>query len=256
MRTFLAFFQKEWMEHIRTSRLLVLSILFILFGIMNPALAKITPWLMESMAAELEDSGFIINEITVDALTSWTQFYKNIPMALIAFVLLFSGILVNEFQKGTLIPIVTKGYSRWKIITAKFITLLSVWTAGYFICYGITYFYNNYFWDNSIAGHHLIAALFYWVFGIMVISFMMLFSSFSKNTGTVLLGCGGCVAFMYMLGMIGKIKDYLPTRLMDGMSILTSVYDVSDYFWALTISIVISILSFILSIICFSRTNL
>ena len=43
MRAFLAFMKKEWMEQIRSSRLVVLTILFVLFGIMNPAIAKLTP---------------------------------------------------------------------------------------------------------------------------------------------------------------------------------------------------------------------
>lgn len=253
MKTFFAFYKKEWMELIRTSKLLVISVLFILFGIMNPALAKLTPWLMETMSAELEDSGFVVTEVTVDALTSWTQFYKNIPMALIAFVLLLSGILVNELQKGTLIPIVTKGYPKWKIITAKAATLFMVWTIGYFLCYGITYFYNRYFWDNSIAKHHFVAALFVWCFGVMIISFIMLFSTLSQSTGTVLLGCGGCVAVMYMLEMIGKIRDYIPTKLMSGMSILTATCEVSDYYKALVVCIIITVLNLVISILKFNK---
>ncbi|MGN0437831.1 MAG: ABC transporter permease subunit [Lachnospiraceae bacterium] len=253
MKTFFAFFKKEWIELIRTSKLLVISILFILFGIMNPALAKLTPWMMKTMSEELEESGFVINEISVDALTSWTQFYKNIPMALIAFVLLFSGILVNELQKGTLISIFAKGYARWKIITAKFAILITVWTGGYFACYAITYFYNSYFWDNAIATQHFIAALFTWCFGIMMISFIMLFSTFSQNTGTVLLGSGGCVAAMYLLSMIGKIKDYLPIKLLDGMSILTDTCEVSDYYKALIVCIIITILNSVISVLKFSK---
>ena len=56
MRTLGAFLKKEWMEQIRNSRLLILVLLFLLFGIMNPAVAKITPWLMEMMAESLEGS--------------------------------------------------------------------------------------------------------------------------------------------------------------------------------------------------------
>lgn len=50
MRAFLAFMKKEWMEQIRSSRLIILAILFLMFGIMNPAIAKLTPWLFEVMA--------------------------------------------------------------------------------------------------------------------------------------------------------------------------------------------------------------
>ena len=115
-----AFLKKEWMELVRTGRLLLLLLIFILFGIMNPAIAKLTPWIMVEQLAE---SGLALTAVTVDAMTSWTQFYKNIPMALGVFVLLHSGIFTTEYQKGTLIPVVTKGLSRPRIAAAKTILL-------------------------------------------------------------------------------------------------------------------------------------
>ena len=88
MKAFFAFFKKEVLESARSGKLLFLTLLFCAFGIMNPAIAKLTPWLLEIMADELAGSGMTVTEVTVDALTSWTQFFKNIPMALIAFVLM------------------------------------------------------------------------------------------------------------------------------------------------------------------------
>lgn len=54
MKSLLAFMKKEWMEQVRSGRLLILVIIFILLGIMNPAVAKLTPWLLEMMADSLE----------------------------------------------------------------------------------------------------------------------------------------------------------------------------------------------------------
>ena len=53
MKGFIAFFNKEVRELGRTGRLLLLGILGVIFGIMNPAIAKLTPWLMEQMAEEI-----------------------------------------------------------------------------------------------------------------------------------------------------------------------------------------------------------
>ena len=92
MKSLIAFMKKEIMEQIRSGKVMILGILFVMFGVMNPAVAKLTPWLMEIFAESLEGSGIIITEVTVTALDSWMQFYKNIPMALIAFVLLQSSI--------------------------------------------------------------------------------------------------------------------------------------------------------------------
>lgn len=63
MKSLLAFMKKEWMEQVRSGRLLILVIIFILLGIMNPAVAKLTPWLLEMMADSLEASGMTVTAV-------------------------------------------------------------------------------------------------------------------------------------------------------------------------------------------------
>ena len=87
MRQLSAFLRKEGMEFIRTGKIWILLIIFILFGIMNPAIAKLTPWMVETMSDSLAESGMVLTEVKVNAITSWNQFYKNISMALIIFAL-------------------------------------------------------------------------------------------------------------------------------------------------------------------------
>ena len=80
MISLIAFIKKEMMEQLRSGKLMLLGILFVLFGIMNPAIAKITPWLLETMADSLAESGMIVTDVTVSAMDSWVQFFKNIPI--------------------------------------------------------------------------------------------------------------------------------------------------------------------------------
>lgn len=100
---------------------------------MNPAIAKLLPWLLEIMSEQLAENGMYITEIQVDALTSWTQFFKNMPILLIVFIVMFSSILTAEYQKGTLINVVTKGMKRWKILISKLLTMFVFWMVGYLI---------------------------------------------------------------------------------------------------------------------------
>ncbi len=242
MNSFLAFLKKEWMEWSRSGRIFILLLVFVLFGIMNPAIAKATPWMMEMMAESLEGNGLVVTEVTVDALTSWTQFYKNIPMALIIFVLLCSGSFTSEFQKGTLIPVLTKGLSRWKIVMAKSVMMFISWTACYWICFGITYAYNAFYWDNSIATHAGFAAMCYWLFGLLVLSFMVLFSTLSLSNTTVLLGTGGTVLAFYLIGLLPQLEYATPMELTDSMSILTGLTIPNDYMAPIAISAVLSVI--------------
>ena len=131
MRSWYAFARKEMQESVRSGKLVLFFLLFLLFGIMNPAMTKMTPWLMETLAGSLEESGMMITTMEVTAMSSWMQYYKNIPVAIILFLLLFGGSQAAEYQKGTLIPILTKGLDRWKVVLAKAAVILLLWTAGY-----------------------------------------------------------------------------------------------------------------------------
>lgn len=73
---------------------------FVLLGIMNPAIAKMTPWVLENLAGSLSESGLAVTAVPVDAMTSWTQFFKNMPIGLLVFVLLESSIFTKEYQSG------------------------------------------------------------------------------------------------------------------------------------------------------------
>lgn len=251
-----AFLKKEWMELVRTGRLLLLLLVFILFGIMNPAIAKLTPWMMEIMAGQLAESGFTLTAVTVDAMTSWSQFYKNIPMALLLFVLLFGGIFTSEYQKGTLIPVVTKGLSRRRITAAKMVLLLGTWTVLYFLCYGITYGYNAYFWDNGIARYPLLGAVCCWLFGVWVLAWLLLFSTIAESSTQVLLGTGAVVLGVYVPGLFPKPGRILPGKLLDGMNLLSGNSVPGDYYVSIGGACGMAAVCLLLAFLCFDRKKL
>lgn len=256
MRQFFSFVKKECMELSRNGKLIILSILFILFGIMNPAMAKLTPWLLETMSDQLADSGMIITEVTVDAMSSWTQFFKNTPVALVVFIIMLGGSFTVEYQRGTLVNMVTKGMKRWKILTAKLLVTEGMWTLCYFGCFGITYGYNAYFWDNSIARHLWFAVVSYWLCGMWLVSVIPLASAFSDSSAPVLLAVGAAYLLPTFLGMFPKIKVYLPTHLMDSMDLLTGAAEPKDYLKALAVAGILFIANIIIGIAGFNRRKL
>ena len=118
MKSTFAFLKKEFMGNFRSGKIFLIVGLFLLFGLMNPATAWVTPMLYDLMAEALEASGIVVGEYTVSAFDSWLQFFSNIPMALIAFVLIYSGTFTSEYSSGTLVLILTKGLSRSKVLLA------------------------------------------------------------------------------------------------------------------------------------------
>lgn len=256
MKPLLSFMKKEYLEVTRTGKLIILMLLFVLFGIMNPAIAKLTPWMMKMFSDSMTGSGVIITNIQVDAMTSWTQFFKNIPMALIAYVLLFSDIFTKEYKSGTLLLVLTKGLSRYKVVLAKTLLLLSLWTLGYGICFAITYGYNAYFWDNGIANNLFSSVVIWWLFGVWVICLIVLFSSLLQNNTGVTLCTGGTVLLAYLLGIIPKVTVYLPTMLMDTNSLLIGSEGIDAYIKAIVVAAVLCIVCVAVSIPVINKKQL
>ena len=72
-----AYIKKEWMEWTRTGRGLILLIIFIFFGIFNPAMAKLTPWLYEMLEDSIGQSGLQVISVEVDKIKH-TRFIREI----------------------------------------------------------------------------------------------------------------------------------------------------------------------------------
>ena len=256
MRAIIAFTKKEITEQMRTGKVLFLGILFILFGIMNPAVAKLTPWLMEMMADSLAESGMIITQVSVTALDSWMQFYKNIPMALIAFVLLEAGIFTKEYKSGTLVLSLTKGLKRRDVVLSKSLTLILLWTVSYWLYFGVTYAYTVYYWDNLVVSYLMPSVVLWWVFGLWILSLMVFFSTLcSSNTG-VLVGTGGVAFGFYLLSIIPKVAKYLPTLLADGNSLIYGQKEPGEYLTALIVTAVTGLALFGVSFPLFNKKQL
>ncbi len=256
MRQLKAFIKKELLEQLRGGRAVILGILFCLFGIMNPATAKMLPWLLAIMSEQLAESGMHITEIEVDAMTSWTQFFKNMPMLLIVFIVMFSGIMTAEYQKGTLINVITKGLKRWKILISKLLIMSVFWTAGYLITFAITYGYNAYFWDNHIAQNLCFAAFGYYFVGLWLISIVLLASAVLKSASGVTFFAGAAVIISYLSGFLPALREYVPTFLLNANELLMGAADRSRCSAAVGITLFLMVFNGVLSVLLFNKRML
>jgi len=256
MKTRFAFIKKELLAQMRSGKVWILLALFLAFGIMNPAIAKLTPWLLDILADSLAENGMTVTEVTVSAMDSWLQFFKNMPIALIALVLLEASILTKEYSEGTLILSLTKGLARYKVIVAKACVLLMLFSVGYWLCFSVTYAYNDFFWDNSVAKNLMLSAVCWWLFGVCVLSFMTVFSTLCTTSSGVLIGTGATVLASYLLGLLPRIRSLLPTCLTDGNSLIYGIKDASDYTAAIRIGAAMSIACLAVSIPIFNKKRL
>ncbi len=255
MRAFGAFLKKEYLDLLRSGKLCILGILFCLFGIMNPAIAKLTPLLMDLLSDSLAESGMTVTGVSIDAITSWTQFFKNIPMVLIAFACIFGNIFTKEYESGTLLLVLTKGMPRYKVYISKVVVQIFLWSLGYWTCFAITYGYNAFYWDNSVAVGLIPAVISYWVFGTWVIFLLTFMSVLSRSYIGVLLGAGASVLLCYLISLIPIIAPYLPTALTDATQMLQP-FDAATYFKPYTVTALTGLGLLILGIPFFNRKRI
>ncbi|MCQ2499336.1 MAG: hypothetical protein MJ133_10185 [Lachnospiraceae bacterium] len=227
MKKMMAFIKKEWMELKRGGKLVVSFIVFMLFAVLDAGIAKLTPVLFDLMADELADQGLNIIQTDVTAAQCWDQFNGNLLVLFIVFVIMFAGILVNEYQKGTLVLIVTKGMPRKGIYFAKLIMIVAVWTVNYAMMTALTWFYGDYYWDNSIMHHMFGAIMGIWLFGVMLCCLIMFFSTIVKGMSGVLLCIGGFAFTCSIIGFVPGVDKYLPTTLSDMMTVMRGGADIS-----------------------------
>lgn len=211
MNAYKAFVKKEWMEWVRTYKLLIMAAVFLMLGIMGPLSARYLPELMKSMMAEVVN----ITLPPPSERDAWEQFFKNVcQIGLIVFVLALSGTLAGEYTAGTLTHLVPKGLSRRSVILAKATMAGTVWTGAYLLCFGASLFYTRFFWEPGIPVIRLaLAVLGLWLFGIFLISAVLLGGALFRSTYACLLFTGGVVAVQFLVNLLPSAGAYLPLAL-------------------------------------------
>ena len=256
MRGFHVFCKKEIMELCRTYRVFLLGAVALIFGILSPLIAKLTPWLMEQYADTFREQGIVVGQVTVTAKDSWAQFDKNFMIVLIVGIAIFSGSYVNEYAKGTLIPLVTKGLTRTGMVLSKLLTQLLAWTVYFVVTFGITWGYTAYFWDSSEIKNVLWMGLFFWMMGVFLLTVLAFFSSFMNSSIQVLLGVGGVYVLLTTLGMIRSVESLLPTYLMGSAALLTGEKLPGDYAAAAGVTGAVSVVLVLLAVVITRRRKL
>ncbi len=233
MNGYTAFLRKEFCEQLRTFRLLILAAVFLLFGMMSPLTAKLTPKLLESLMTE----GITIQITEPTALDSWAQFFKNIGQTgIIILVILYSGTLSHEYSRGTLVNMLTKGLSRPAVILSKFTAAAVLWTAAYLLSFTTTWIYTWYFWRTDTVPHMLPAVGGLWVFGLFLLAALMLGGSLFRTGYGNLLFTGGIAAVGLFLQITPKLERWNPMTLTGGLSLMNGSMEPSVMYTAAAVS--------------------
>lgn len=254
MRIFLSLLKKEAIEGARTKKMISTFILFLLIGLISPLTAKLTPMILQSIATGNID----INVAPPSEIDSWTQFFKNISqIGMFGLAIILSTQMANEFQKGTLINLLSKGLPRYQVVLSKIFYNFILWFIAYFCSFILTYFYTKYFFEISFPIRNiLMAALLPFIFGLFLISLEILAGVISGNViGTLILTSAGIV-IQLILSIRDEIVKYMPIALIGKPVNLIKGIGYDDYYVPIITGSILLILCIVISIAIINKKQI
>lgn len=254
MRIFLSLLKKEAIEGARTKKTTSTLILFLFIGLISPLTAKLTPLILQSIATGNID----INVAPPSEIDSWTQFFKNISqIGMFGLAIILSTQMANEFQKGTLINLLSKGLPRYQVVLSKIFYNFILWFLAYFCSFILTYFYTKYFFGISFPIRNiLMAALLPFIFGLFLISLEILAWVISGNViGTLILTTVGIV-IQLILSIRDEIVKYMPIALIGKPVNLIKGIGYDDYYVPIITGSILLILCIVISIAIINKKQI
>lgn len=253
MSGYFTFVKKEFMENNRNYRLLLMLGMFFIFGVMNPLSAKFMPQLIELLSPNMK-----IDLAAPVALDSWEQFYKNVSsLGISLVVILFSSCLSNEYTKGTLTIMLTKGLSRPAVVLSKFSAAALITSICFWMCFGITYGYTVYLWPESVLTHTFFAAFALWLNAMMYLCILILGCVLFRQAFPSILFLLGVTVPISLLGMSDKFGTYSPSYLASkNLDLLSGSATISEFAPSIIITLVVSGVLLVLSVVVFDKKQL
>ncbi|MCL2326478.1 MAG: ATP-binding cassette domain-containing protein [Proteobacteria bacterium] len=151
----------------------------------------------------------------------------------------------------------TKGLSRPAVIISKFFTAVAIMTVSYWMCFGITYGYTAYLWQDAAQPHTVFAAVAMWVFGLMLISALVFGCVLFRQAFSGVLLTGGVVVVMSLAGLVPQLTKYSPLVLASlNSSLLAGAVQTGDFVVPLIVTFVLIAGFLLASVVLFNKKQL
>lgn len=251
MSKFIALIKKEYLELLRTQKLMILVIIMLFIALASPITAKLIPDILGNM----ELNGIVIKVPTPTWADAVDQFMKNLgQFGIIVIILLFSGSVADEKQKKMFEIVLTKPIRRASIISSKIsvalITVITLFWGAVLIFIAYT---NNLF-EALPINRFIVLALFLTIFIAVIIIVTITVSVLSESYLSAL----GVMSFVYLvvlplLSLVSKIKPYLPDYVLSQYKQVLSTGDFSVLLVSVKTSTVIVLAAVLLSLWTFQQ---
>jgi ABC-2 type transport system permease protein len=219
MTGFSVFLRKELREALRSNRLLVVGVVFLLLGIISPLTAKYTPELLKLVGTGQQ--GVTITfppPVVADAIA---QYLKNVAgTGILIALLLPMGMVAREKERGTAAFALTKPLTREAYLAAKLVALLALLAMGVALAALATWFYTALLFQ-PIAPGGFIACTLLILFSLLVYALLTFLGSVLARSQLPAVGVGlGAWVIISLIGVIPRATPYTPAGLLEPASAL------------------------------------
>lgn len=251
MSVFVAF-RKEWMELVRSYRLLVVGIVLLFFGLTSPILTKFTPELLKLIPT---------GEITIQmppqtVLNAIGQYVKNMAQfGVVLALLLTMGSVSQEKDKGTAAMVLVKPMSRGAFLGAKFLGLGAMFAVSLAAAGIAAYYYTFLLFEAMDILHWLVLNLFLLIYAMVIVAITLFCSTLTKSQAAAGGIALGLIFIPSLIGSLLGLGKYLPGELNTwGMRLMQG--DSTPSWIALGISLGLIVISLVASWLVFNRQEL
>ncbi|WP_125590926.1 ABC transporter permease [Companilactobacillus jidongensis] len=241
------FIRKELLESWRNYHLLIITVVFVIFGIEGPLMAKLTPDILKMATG----SGLTIKMPDPTSIDAWQQYYKNMTqIGIYILVVIFSGTISNEVAQGTLVNLVTKGLPRYSVVMAKYIVAYIQWCLAIMMAFLISWGYTSYYFPDNRSPHIWSGMWPLLIFGLLFVAITILGSSLSKSNYMGFLTSVVVFIVLTLLNLFKSTGRYNPIALVtDNIYLIKGTEQISHIMPAIWITIISTMVIIYLSVL-------
>jgi len=205
---------KELRESLRSNRLLVVGVIFLVLGIISPVTAKYTPELLTLIGSS--QSGVKITVPTPTVADALAQYLKNVAgTGILVALLLPMGMVAREKERGTAAFVLTKPLSRAAFLAAKVVALLVLLAVGVALAAAATYFYTAILFAPLALGGFVACTLLI-LLSLLVYALLTFLGSTLTSSQLAAAGIGiAAWAAISLLSIIPAVAQYTPAGLLE-----------------------------------------
>jgi ABC-2 type transport system permease protein len=207
-------FRKEWMESLRSYRLLIVIAVLVIFGLTSPLQAKLLPQVLAQalpIPAGTDISAFIKPPTVSDAVA---QYVKNMSQFdLILAVLLSMGAVAQEKDKGTAAMMMVKPLPRGSFLGAKFLGLAALFAIAITISGIGSYYYTGLLFEFMPIVPWLALNVFLFLYVLVIIAITLFCSTITNSQAAAGGMAVGIIVIGFIIGVIRNTGRYLPGEL-------------------------------------------